>query len=88
MREALIQSNIDGAVRSFDNFSKDAYKEVFNTLSSRLPEIAQELGDIQFIRMLNNSAEYDIRTTRNGKEYSFYLMFVKNDEGIWKIRSF
>ena len=88
MREALIQSNIDGAVRSFDNFSKDAYKEVFNTLSSRLPEIAQELGDIQFIRMLNNSAEYDIRTIRNGNEYSFYLLFVKNDEGLWKIRAF
>jgi len=88
MREALAKNDIDSAVSYFDDFSKDAYRETFTALSTLLPQIAQELGDIQFIRMMRNSAEYDVRTIRVGKEYSFYLLFVRDEDGLWKIRSF
>ncbi len=88
MRQALTQNDIDGAASFFDDFSKDACKGTFTALSPLLPQIAQELGDIQFIRMMKNSAEYDIRTIEDGKEYSYYLLFVRDENGIWKIRSF
>lgn len=88
MRAALKRGDINSAVSYYDDFSKDAYKEMFTALSSLLPQIAQELGDMQFIRIMKNSAECDIRTIRNGKNYSFHLLFVKGEDGIWRIRSF
>jgi hypothetical protein len=88
MRQALAQNDIDTATGFFADSKKDAYQRIFTALSSKLPQISQELGDIQFIRMMYNSAEYDIRTTRDGNEYSYYLLFVKDENGLWKIMSF
>lgn len=88
MKGALVQGNIEGAISYFDDFSKAGYKEHFTVLSPIVSQIVQELNDIQLIRMMKNAIEYDIRTTRNGKEYSFYLLFVRDKDGLWKIRSF
>ena len=88
VRGALEQKNIDKAVSFFEESSQNAYRETFAVLSDSLPQIARDLGDVQFIRMMEDSAEYDLRTTRGGKEYSFYVLFVRDKNGIWKIRSF
>ena len=88
MRQALIQNDIDTAVSYFTNSSKGSYQEMFSALSSDLSQIEQELGDIQFIKIMNSSVEYDIRITRHGEEYSFYLLFLRDEDGLWKIRSF
>jgi len=88
MSSALTQNDVDGTVSYFSSFSKDAYSEIFTTISSILPQVAQDLGDIQFIRIMKNSVEYDIRTIRDSQEYSFYLIFEKDGDGLWKIRSF
>ena len=88
MRQGLAQNDIDSAVKYFSQFSKENYREMFTILSHSLIQIAQELDDIQFIQMMKNSVEYDIRITRDGDEYSFYLLFVKDEDGLWKIRSF
>jgi len=88
MNKALAQNDIDSAVSYFDDFSRGAYRETFIALSSLVSQIAEELSDIEFIWMMKNSAEYDIRTIREGKEYSFHLLFVRDKDGLWKIRSF
>jgi hypothetical protein len=88
MRQALAQNDIPTAVSYFADSKKDAYREIFTALATKLPQISQSLDDIQFIRMMYNSAEYDIRTTVNGSTYSYHLMFVKEANGLWKIRSF
>lgn len=88
MRQGLAESDIDSAVSCFSESSKENYREMFTILSSSLAQIEQELGDIQFIGVMKNSAEYDIRITRDGVEYSYYLLFVRDENGLWKIRSF
>lgn len=89
MKAALAQNDIDSAVSYFDDFSKDSYGAIFNALTSQQRlQITQEFSDIKFIRIMKNSAEYDIRTVRDDKEYSFYLLFVRDEDGLWKIRSF
>jgi len=88
MRQALAQNDIDAAISYFHDSTKSRYKKSFAALSSVLTQIAQELDDIQFIRMMYNSAEYDVQVERDGKIYSFYILFEKDNNGIWKIRSF
>jgi hypothetical protein len=88
MKGALSQGDIDGAISYFDDLTKSGFKEHFTVLSPVLSQIVQELNDVQFIGMMKNAIEYDIRTIINGIESSFYLLFVKDKDGLWKIRSF
>ncbi len=85
MRQALSENDIDRAISYFDQRSKDSYKELFYILSPYALEIAQDLSDIQLINMTTNTMEFDIRIIREGKEYSYLLIFVKDDDGLWKI---
>ncbi len=88
MRQALAQNDVNGAVSYFSESTKESYREMFTILSDSLTEIEQELSDIQFIDIMKNAAECDIRITRDGNEYSFYLLFIKDVDGLWKIKSF
>jgi len=88
MKGALSQGDIESAASYFDESAKSGYKEHFTVLAPMLSEIVQDLNDIQLIGMMTNAIEYDIRTIREGTEHSFYLLFVKDKDGLWKIRSF
>jgi len=87
-RAKLAGGDIEGSLLSFDDLSKQAYRELFNALAPVLPEIAQEMSDIQLIKYSRDTAIYDIRTVRDGVEYSFPLLLTKDSNGIWKISSF
>jgi len=88
MKQALAQNDINEAIDYFEKSSRDSYREIFSILEPLFSEITQELGSIRFIKMTDNVVEYDIRTIRNDREYSFLLLFAKDDSGLWKIRSF
>jgi hypothetical protein len=88
MRSALTQNDVDSAVSYFDSSTQDAYQTVFTANPQLLTQMAQKLDDIQFIDVMKHSVEYDIRATKDGTEYSFYLLFIKDDKGLWKIKSF
>ena len=88
MRTELLNGNIENVVSYVDESSEEEYREALNILSSFLPTIAEELTDIQFIEYVGNSAIYDIRTIREGLEFSFQVIFSKDFNGIWKINSF
>ena len=88
MRTALTQNDVDGAISYFDSSTQDAYQTVFTNNPQLLVQMAQVLNDIRFIRTDENSVEYDIRATKDGTEYSFYLLFIKDEQGLWKIKSF
>jgi len=88
MGSKLSIGDIEGALVFFDETSKQAYRDLFYVLSSMLPTIVQEMGDIHFIEYLKNAAICDIQTTRGGIDYSFQLLFTKDLQGIWRIDSF
>ena len=56
-------------------------------LLSVLPQIATEIGYITMIKTDDQLAEYDLRNVIDGVTYSFYLLFVKDKSGLWKIRN-
>jgi hypothetical protein len=88
MRNRLASGDIEGVLVFFDEDAKEDYRDLFNTLSSMLPTIAQELSDIQIIKYRQNAAIYDIQTIRDGIVYSFQLLFTKDSAGIWRINPF
>jgi len=88
MKTAMINTDIQGALEPFDESFREVYEEQFTELSSILDTIGSELGNIRLVKMDNNSAEYEIIVTRGTVTYSYYLLFVKDKDGLWKIRAF
>jgi hypothetical protein len=88
MRTALAAGDVANAVANFSEFSKEIYQLQFTDLSASLPQIAAGLSNINLVKVEDNIAEYDMRDVIDGVEYSFYLLFVKGLDGVWKIRNF
>jgi hypothetical protein len=88
MKSALINGDIEGALKPFDESFSELYRKKFTALSSILDTIGNGLGYIRLVTMDNNNAEYEIIMTREGVTYSYYLLFVRDKNGLWKIRAF
>ena len=90
MRNSLAQNDIDTWTSYFSAETRDKYKNFFERLpADKLLELSHELSDISLIAFKgSNYAEYDLRKTIDGKTYSCLVIFIKNLDGEWKIRSF
>jgi hypothetical protein len=88
MRTSLAAGDVATAVTNFNPLTMEIYRAQFTSLSASLPSIAAGMGNIMLVKVEDDQAEYDMHDTINGTEYSFYLLFVKGGDGIWKIRNF
>jgi YVTN family beta-propeller protein len=89
MRTALLNNNIEAAVKDISSSTQSAYRDIFGSLTpEHRANLAAELGDIQLIKPRGAGVEYDIQTTRNGIRYSFILLFEVDIDGRWKIANF
>ncbi len=88
MRTALAAADVAAAVSNFSKYSKDSYLQQFTDISSSLPQVAAGMANITMVKVEGNVAEYDLRDVIDGVTYSFYLLFVKDLDGLWKIWNF
>ena len=92
MKAHLAAKDVTQAVRHFDEGKKSLYEEVFSALLDRLPQIAGDMQDISLIAIADQSATYRIRRaeTHNTGTYTvtYYVYFIKDETGIWKIYRF
>ncbi len=92
MKVHLAAKEVTQAVTYFDAGKKGLYEEVFSALLDRLPRIAGDMQDISLISIADRSATYRIRRTEthNTGTYSvtYYVYFIKDETGIWKIYRF
>lgn len=88
MKTALASSDVEKAVGYYAESSRDNYRQQFTAMAAQLPQIAADMGPITLERIDQTSAIYDLRTVRNGTVYSFQLTFVRDGDGIWRIRNY
>jgi len=89
MRGALLNNDIEAAVKDISSQTRSNYRDIFGSLTTgHRADLASELGDIQLIKMRGSGVEYDIHTTRNGRISSFFLFFEVDGDGRWKIANF
>jgi hypothetical protein len=92
MKEKLRIQDVDGAVGYFTARSQDRYRSIFNAVSADLPQIAQDMQDIQLIYVHDNIVKYRIRRDElyGGATVTltYYIYFVRDDNGLWGIESF
>jgi YVTN family beta-propeller protein len=89
MRTALLNNDIDTAVKDMSSRTKNIYWNAFGYLTdSQRSSLANELGDIELIKTRGTGVEYDIQTTRDGTLCSYILLFELDEDGMWKIANF
>jgi hypothetical protein len=88
MKAALNDGDIEAAMNYIVSRSQEMYRQNFTIMNSILPQIASDLGTIQFVRTEDNGAVYEMTLSQGGQVSSFYVLFVIDVDGIWKIRFF
>lgn len=92
MRDGLRHGNIEKALNYFHSGSQAKYKEIFQLLNTELSVITANMQDIQLIYMKGDIAKYRIRREQMIKgvlqTITYYIYFVRDENGLWKIESF
>ncbi len=92
MKAALVNGERERALGYFIEGSQERYAEAFSALSDLLPGIGAEMREIQLIYAKGRVAKYRIRREEQvqGQAYdiTYYIYFVRDPFGIWRIGSF
>ena len=80
---------MEGAVSYFAvGTPREMFRYNFNLLQDQLPEIFANMGSITLIRLEDDLAEYEMIATHDGVQYSFYVEFIKDKDGVWRLTFF
>ncbi len=88
MKSALTDGDVGEAVKFFSGASRPMYEQRFTALSSVLDQVAGDMGPIALVEADGNRAVYDLTTVRDGKIYSYQVVFIREEDGIWRIYNF
>lgn len=88
MKDALGQGDIEGALNFVAASKRDSYRRMFTALGAQLANIDQTLTDISFVEHQGLRAEYQMIRVDNGVRISHFVLFVMDEDGIWRIKFF
>ena len=84
----LIERDVEGALGYFAYSTRGRYKEQFNLIKDRLPEIFSGMRDIEPVYIKGDEAKYRLRIREDRGERTGYIWFGKDIVGKWKIEKF
>jgi hypothetical protein len=88
MKWALSQGKIGDALKHITKASRNEYSEIFELLAPQLPTLASAMREISLVGIAGNVAEYYIKRFQRGTDISYFLYFIKDEDGIWRLNSF
>jgi PKD repeat protein len=88
MKGALSQGDVDNALNYFVKDSREEYRDILELLASQLSSLTSAMREINMVEITGNMAEYYIKRFQRGVDISYFIYFMKDGDGIWKISSF
>lgn len=88
MKQALTDKDVEKAIGYFIEQPKEMFRYNFELMKDLLPTIVQDMGEIKMTGVRDRVAEYEMIAMQDGIESSFYIEFIKDFDGIWKIYFF
>lgn len=88
MGNALTSGNIDKALNNFVGGQNSKYKQVFEAIKGQLPVIFSSQEELNLASVSENQIEYENLVVEDGKAYSYPVIFVRDENGLWKIKQF
>ena len=88
MKDALRRGDINAAVESIVLMARDDYRDLFAGLTVPLSQIDIVLTSISAVSFDEERAEYQMMRVDNGVRLSYFVLFVKDLDGIWRLGFF
>lgn len=88
MKDALISGDIKKALNNFVGGQNSKYKQVFETIEDQLPLIFSAEEELNLVSVHENQFEYENLVVEDGKAYSYPVIFIRDENGLWKILQF
>jgi hypothetical protein len=92
MKEALENGDIEGALSYFAEDYQQLYRNLFTNLSAQMPQVAQDMAEIQLVSVKDNTAKYRIKKDKSYADQkitvTYHIYFAKDASGMWKIVRF
>jgi hypothetical protein len=88
MRGALINGDIDAALRYFEGGQESKYKRALEKLRDRFSEIFSGNEELNYVSAFENRIEYENLVIEEDKAFSYPVIFILDENGLWKIRQF
>jgi|GEM_PF-2228034 len=92
MKAKLFNKDIPSALDYFIDFSKEVYQQAFGVIMDELPQVVTDMGEIEPILIRNNMAKYRINRSHwidgVSQTITYYIYFVKDIDGLWRIDRF
>jgi hypothetical protein len=92
MKGALLTGNIEKGLSYFIPSAQGRYREAFQVIIEELSQIVSAMQPIELIYLAENVAKYRINRVQdiNGQQgtFSYYIYFMKDAIGIWKVDRF
>lgn len=82
---SLKTGSIDAALKTFTAGVYEKYKAIFTSLQPDLPQIVDQLGELQEGIVGEEMAEYVLVRNVNGTKSAFIFYFLKSEDGVWRI---
>lgn len=87
VRSAGQKCSSDRAEWRFREAAQTKYGPVFDVLMPRMAEIVASYSAVQKLDISNGIAEYTVNRTLDGVEYLFFIYFLEDGDGVWRIDS-
>lgn len=87
MNARLLAGDIDAALEYFIPSVRDDYRQVFVALEAQMPSIIAGYSDLKKVKLGYTYAEYALNRTIDGQERLFFVYFMRDRFGIWRIYS-
>ena len=89
MKGALLGGDIEIAINSFVDNSKDRYRDKFTQMGeAKVNSIFSSIGSFEFSHLNGQVAECRVIREESDGTFSYPVTFVLNDNGIWQILGF
>jgi hypothetical protein len=88
LKDALRAGDIARALTFIAGGKRAVYGPIFSGLGSRLATIDQILTDITFVDHVGIQSEYQMIRVDDGSRLSYFVLFVLDEDGIWRLASF
>ena len=92
MKVCLAAGDVSGALEYFSRFSRADYEKIFTSLGDKLPQIAQQMEDIELIHFEDGFVKCRIWRDEiiagETRRITYKIYFSTDENGIWKIDRF
>ena len=85
---SLSRGDINQALESVAITERDDYRKLLTALGPQFSRIDTILTNISLVSLDNDRAEYQMIRIDNGVRISHFVLFVKDQDGIWRLKFF